>query len=282
MKKIFLTLLAAALAVFGANAQDVNEATDLYNNGASALSAGDNASALKYFQKAYEIASACGETGVDIVNDCVGVIPQISLRVAKDLLKAGDYEKAVTQLKAAEKTAMELNAEDVAVEAAAMVPQAYMQQGNNALKAKDVQTAIAAYKEVLAINPENGKACLNLGQAYEIAGDTAAAEKAYNDAAANGQEKNANKKLANIYLKKAQAALKAQKFNDAVQLSAKSAEYNESPNAYYIAGVASQKAEKLADAVAYFEKYLVLAPSANNSEDVRKVVESLKQTLGQK
>lgn len=280
MKKIFLTLAAAVLAISGACAQDVNEATDLYNNGASALSTGDNASALKYFQKAYEIAVACGEAGVDIANDCAGVIPQISLRVAKDFLKEGDFDNAVTQLKAAAKTAADLKDEDAALEANAMIPQVYMQKGNTALKAKDVKTAIAAYNDVLAINPENGKAALNLGQAYELSGDVASAEKAYATAAANGQEKNANKKLATLYLKKAQASLKAQKYADAVALSVKSAGFNESANAYYIAGIASQKAEKLADAVNYFEKYLVLAPSANNSEDVRKVVASLKQTLG--
>ena len=47
MKKIFITIAAAVLAAGAVSAQDMQQATDTYNNGAMALQMGDNAGALE-------------------------------------------------------------------------------------------------------------------------------------------------------------------------------------------------------------------------------------------
>jgi len=47
MKKIFASIIAFALSAVLLAAQDINQATDLYNNGAAALSNGEKTTALE-------------------------------------------------------------------------------------------------------------------------------------------------------------------------------------------------------------------------------------------
>ena len=277
MKKFVYSICALFAAATISFAQDVNEATDLFNAAVEYLNLGDKASALENFQKAYDIAKECGEAGQALVDQCESTIPQLALMVAKDYVKAGDYATAVAKAKEASAIAASMNADSVVAEADALVPNIYMQQGNVLIKAKDYEGAIAAYTSTLALNPTNGKAYINMAAAYDKLGQTDKAEETYLLAAANGQEKAANKALGNIYLKKALAANKAKQFGQAIDLAKKSNSFNESSKAYYIIGLAAQNSNKLDEAIAAFEKYLELEPSAANSQDVRTVVEGLKK-----
>ena len=277
MKKFVYSICALFAAATISFAQDVNEATDLFNAAVEYLNLGDKTSALENFQKAYDIAKECGEAGQALVDQCELTIPQLALMVAKDYVKAGDYATAVAKAKEASAIAASMNADSVVAEADALVPNIYMQQGNVLIKAKDYEGAIAAYTSTLALNPTNGKAYINMAAAYDKLGQTDKAEETYLLAAANGQEKAANKALGNIYLKKALAANKAKQFGQAIDLAKKSNSFNESSKAYYIIGLAAQNSNKLDEAIAAFEKYLELEPSAANSQDVRTVVEGLKK-----
>ena len=277
MKKFVYSICALFAAATISFAQDVNEATDLFNAAVEYLNLGDKASALENFQKAYDIAKECGEAGQALVDQCESTIPQLALMVAKDYVKAGDYATAVAKAKEASAIAASMNADSVVAEADALVPNIYMQQGNVLIKAKDYEGAIVAYTNTLALNPTNGKAYINMAAAYDKLGQTDKAEETYLLAAANGQEKAANKALGNIYLKKALAANKAKQFGQAIDLAKKSNSFNETSKAYYIIGLAAQNSNKLDEAIAAFEKYLELEPSAANSQDVRTVVEGLKK-----
>ena len=277
MKKFVYSVCALFAAATISFAQDVNEATDLFNAAVEYLNLGDKTSALENFQKAYDIAKECGEAGQALVDQCESTIPQLALMLAKDYVKAGDYATAVAKAKEASAIAASMNADSVVAEADALVPNIYMQQGNVLIKAKDYEGAIAAYTSTLALNPTNGKAYINMAAAYDKLGQTDKAEETYLLAAANGQEKAANKALGNIYLKKALAANKAKQFSQAIDLAKKSNSFNESSKAYYIIGLAAQNSNKLDEAIAAFEKYLELEPSAANSQDVRTVVEGLKK-----
>ena len=277
MKKFVYSVCALFAAATISFAQDVNEATDLFNAAVEYLNLGDKASALENFQKAYNIAKECGEAGQALVDQCESTIPQLALMLAKDYVKAGDYATAVAKAKEASAIAASMNADSVVAEADALVPNIYMQQGNVLIKAKDYEGAIVAYTNTLALNPTNGKAYINMAAAYDKLGQTDKAEETYLLAAANGQEKAANRALGNIYLKKALAANKAKQFSQAIELAKKSNSFNESSKAYYIIGLAAQNSNKLDEAIAAFEKYLELEPSAANSQDVRTVVEGLKK-----
>lgn len=282
MKKIFLVLAAAALSAATVAAQDINEATELYNNGATQLQMGDNAAALDAFKSALSMAELLGDEGLELATNCKDIIPKLVISVAKDQIKEGDYANAVTSLNDAIAIAKEYGNAEVEADATDLIPQVYMQQGNTALKAKDMATAVAAYTQVTTFDPENGAAYLRLGQCLAATGKDAEAEAAYLKAADFGQATNAKKQLSNMYVKKAQAALKAGKSQDAIDAAVKSNEYLENANACKLAASAAQKLGKNDECIAFYEKYLEVAPNAKDAGGINFTIGALYQQAGNK
>lgn len=282
MKRIILIATAVLFAAAAASAQDMAQATETYNNGAMALQMGDNAAALTAFQSALEQASACGEEGVDIVNNCKDIIPKIVFAIGKDFAQAKDFDNAVPQIRKAMEVANEYGNAEVAKDAAELLPQLFMQKGNALLRTKDFAGAAEAYKEVVAADAENGRAYLMLGQALEGAGSAADAEGAYLKAAELGEKADADKKLSGMYVKVAAANLKAKKYEDAVAAALKSNGFLENATAYKVAGTASSQLKKNADAVAYLEKYLSMSPNAKDANQMCYTIAALSQQLGDK
>lgn len=282
MKKIFLLFTAAAISAGVMFAQDINQATENYNNGAMELQMGNKEAALNYFQTALTMAEALGDEGIDIVTNCKNTIPAIISSIAKDLIKADNFDGAIAQLNKAIEAADLYGAADVAEEAKELIPQVIMSKANDLLTAKNFDGAVAAYKEVLASDATNGMAALRLGMALGSQGKMAEAEEAYLQAAANGQEKNAYKQLSNTYVKLAAANLKAKKYQDAIDAAVKSNGYLENPTAMKVAGTAASQLQKNAEAIEYLEKYLELSPNAKDAGQMNYTIGALAQALGNK
>lgn len=282
MKKIFLLFTAAAMSAGVMFAQDLNQATENYNNGAMELDMGNKEAALTCFQTALTMAEALGEEGAELAANCKNIIPNVMLSVAKDLIKADNYDGAVEQLNKTVETAELYGAADIVADAKELIPSVYLSKGNGLLKAKDVAGATAAFQQVLAIDPSNGMASLLLGQALTAQGKIAEAEAAYLQAAENGQEANAKKQLSRMYLKLAQAALKGKKSQDAYDNAVKANSFLEDANAYKIAASAAQQLGKNADCIANYEKYLELKPNAKDAAGVKFTIGALYQQSGNK
>lgn len=282
MKKIFLLFTTAAISAGMVSAQDINQATENYNNGAMELQMGNNEAAINYFQTALSMAEALGEEGAEVAANCKNIIPAIYLSSAKDLIKAENFDAAVEQLAKTEEIAKQYESADVAQEAAELVPQVYVSKGNNLLNAKDAAGAAEAYKKAVELNPSNGMAAFRLGQALGAQGKVEEAEAAYLQAAANGQENNAYKQLSNLYVKLAQASNKAKKFQEVLDYAAKSNQYLENANAYRFAAGAAQQLGKNAECIANYEKYLELKPNAKDAAGVKFTIAALYQQGGDK
>lgn len=282
MKKILLIIAATLATAVAVSAQDMAQATETYNNGAMALQAGNNTKALENFKAALTMAEACGEEGAEMVNNCKEYIPKIMFNVAKESIKEGNYDKGIAEIDEAVAQAKEYGVTDVVEDAETLKPQVLMNKANDLLKSKNLDGAIAAYNDLLALNPANGTAQLRLGMAYAQKGDTANAEAAYLAAAANGQEKAANKQLANMYLKEAQAALKGQKYADAYDAAMKSNSFVESGNALYFAGMSAQKLGQDEKANEAFEQFLAVAPNDKKADDIKCTLAVSYQKAGNK
>ncbi|MBQ3607285.1 MAG: tetratricopeptide repeat protein [Bacteroidales bacterium] len=282
MKKIFLLFTAAALSAGMVFAQDINQATENYNNGAMELQMGNNEAAIGYFQSALEMAEALGEEGAEVAANCRNIIPAIYLSSAKEQIKAENFDMAIEQLNKAIEAAGKYEVADVADDANALMPQVYLSKGNGFLQAKNFPEAEAAYKQALELDATNGMAYFRLGQALASQNKVADAEAAYVQAAANGQEKNANKQLSNMFVKLAQAANKAKKYQEVIDYAAKSNQYLENANAYRFAASASQQLGKNADCIANYEKYLQLSPNAKDAAGVKFTIAALYQQGGDK
>ena len=280
MKKIILAIAAMVVSVGIASAQDMAQATELYNNGATAISMENWTEALDYFQKALEMGKTIGDEAQELVANCKKAIPGVSLQIAKDLIKAEKYDEAAGKLEAAAKIAEEFENAEVAEEAKDLVPKMWMQKGADALKLKDFATAADGFAKSYAIDTTAGKTALYLGQALGQLGKTDEAVEAFKHAAWNGEEEAAKGQISNLYVKEANTACMAQKFADAVKAADKANSFAENATAYLIAGQASQKLSKNNDAIKNFEKYLELKPNASNANGIIFTVGALYQ--GQK
>ena len=276
MKRLIATIAVFTIALGAAFAQDLAAVTEVYNSGAAAVST-DKASALKSFEEALKQAEALGEEGQEIVTNCKNIIPNIRMSLAKDLVKESKFDEAIAALQEVEKVAEAYEALDVLDEAKTLIPQIKMSKANGLYKAKDYVAAADAFKEILDGDPTNGNAAFYMGAALLGAGKNDEARAAFEVAAANGQEANANKQIGNIYLKEAAAALKDKKYAAAVTAAAKVNDYTENAQAWQIAGQASQAAGKNSDAIKYFEKYLEAAPTASNAGAIAYTVGALYQ-----
>ena len=277
MKKILVSLAALFAAATMLSAQSMAEATETAKLANESLGAGEYATALKGFQEALKMAEACGDEGLELVATCKDIIPKTMNAIAKGLLAEKKYDEAVAKFQETAACATEYGDDELAAKAEALIPQIYMQKGSSLLKAQDFTGAEEAYTKVLELDPTNGNAAFQKGEALRSAGKNDEAIEAYKLAAQNGQEKNANSRLGSIYLTTAQANLKGKKFADAVKDANTAYEYSKNPNALYIAGMASQYAGKNADAIKYFEQYLAEAPTAKNAGQVAYTVGALYQ-----
>lgn len=282
MKKIILTLAAVVLSAGLISAQDMAQATETAQNANEALVAKDYAKALAGFKEALTLAQACGEEGEELVGTCKGIIPSIVLSIAKNEIKEAKYDEGIAQLEEAIKAAEEFGNDDVIGEAATLIPQVKKQKAVALYNDKDYAAAAEAFKEVLAADPEDGASALRLAMALSNTGDKDGSIEAFKQAAANGQEANANKQLANIYLKDAQALLKEKKYKEAMAACEESNTYVESANAYKLAASAASQLKDNAKAIGYYEKYLAVSPDAKDANGIITTLAVLYQQSGNK
>jgi len=279
MKKIFL-MVAAAMISLAVSAQDLGKATEAYNNAAGLVQA-DKAAALKGFQEALKQAEACEEDADGqrnaLIENCKTNIVNFTLSIAKDFLKDKEYDKAYDQLKLSLEVATKYEDAEKVEEVKSLIPTVYVAKGNQLLKDKDALGAADAYQKALELDPQNGKAALNLGQAQNMAGNVDAAEDAFKIAMGLGEEKAAAKQLSKLYQKKANAAYKAGNFNRAYDDAMTSIDYEPNPTAYKIAGNASTKLDNKKVAIECFQQYLALSPNAKDAAQIKETINILKK-----
>ena len=281
MKKIVMLIATAVMTVSVASAQDINAVTDTYNNAATQLDI-DKVEALSLFQQALSEAEAVGDLGIEIADQCKAIIPQLMISIAKDELRDSKFDEAYDLLIKAGEAAELYGNPDKAAEANALVNQALMQKANAFLNAKDFTNAASVYEQLMAIDATNANAALRLGQCYASLGNNAKAEEVLLVAAANGQEKQANKLLSNIFVKESQNAYKAKQFQEAIDFAVKSNGYLENANAYKLAGQAAFGLGKNAEALPFLEKYVELAPNAKDAAQMKYNIAATAQKLGDK
>ena len=280
MKKIFLLFVTVAMSAGMMYAQDINQATENYNNGAMELQMGNKDAALTCFQTALTMAEALGDEGADIVANCKNTIPVIMTSIAKDLIKAENFDAAIEQLNKTIEVAEGYGNADVVADAKTLIPQVLMSKAGDMLNAKNFSGAAETYQQVVAADTTNAMAALRLGMALGALGKNAEAENAYLLAARHGQEKSAYKQLSNTYVKQAAALLKAKNYQGAVDAALKSNGYLENPTAMKVAGTAASQLKKNEDAIKYLEKYLELSPNAKDAAQMMYTIAATAQTMG--
>ncbi|NLD21014.1 MAG: tetratricopeptide repeat protein [Bacteroidales bacterium] len=269
MKKFFVSLFVAALTSGFALAQDLESVTNAYNAAASALNGGDNKAVLAQFESALESANVLGGDGMDIAKNCKEVIPQLYLRIGKTAAESKSFDDAIAAFKSAAAKAEEFaNNADVISEVSSLVPQMLNAKAGALLNAKNYAEAVTAYKAVLEADPENGTALLRLGMALAADNKVDEAIEPLKKSMEFGQEANAKKQLANIYLKNAVACQKEKDMKGMLENAQLSVENNDSANAQKIIGIAALSLKQNQIAADAFEAYLALSPKASDKAQI--------------
>jgi len=281
MKRFFVAIAALGLAAAVASAQDFNAAVDAFNAGAQALET-NKEEALTQFRKALDLAQACEDAeAAELIGKCKEIIPGTILSIAKEQINEANYDAALATLAEAKAVATEYSAQEAIDEAATLVPNVLLRKGTTLLKAKDFASAVASFKEVVALTPEDGQAYLLLGQAQLQSGATDDAIAALGKASELGEEQ-AGKLLSTTYLKKGMGLLKAGKNAEAIEALETSNTYAESANAYKLIASAYTKSGKSAKAISAYKKYLEISPDAKDAADINFTIAATAQKSGDK
>ena len=282
MKRLFVAIAAFALAAGIASAQDYNAAVEAFNMGAQTLES-NKAEALNQFKSALAQFEACEEEeAAEMVAKCKEIIPQTILSIAKEQINNAEYDEAVATLKEAAAVAEGYGIDEVVASAKELIPNAWSRKGAALLKAKEFAGAAAAFKEVVALTPEDGQSQLLYGQALMQAGDNAGAIAALEAAAASGKAEQANKLLSNVFLKEGMALVKAGKSAEAIEALEKSNALVESANAYKLIASAQTKLGKTKAAIEAYKKYLEVDPNAKDAADVMFTIAATAQKANDK
>ena len=282
MKKVLAILTVAALSMVSLFAQDMESATALYNEGATALNAGDKETALGYFEEALSQAELIGPEAEELAYNCKRNIPTLINAMGKELAAANELDAAIETLNKAVEKANEYGQEDIAADAQSLIPQLYMQKGNLALNQKNYTEAMECYQKVVEINPNDANGYLRLGQAASRADQNDAAIAALTKAAELGQEKAANKEMATLYLSTAAEVLKAKDYQGAYDNAKKSLDILPTPTAMQIAGTAALQLKNYDDAIANFEGFLTASPNARNADQIKYQLATAYEAKGDK
>ncbi len=283
MKKILAILTIATLSAASLFAQDMESATNLYNEGATALNAGDKETALGYFEEALAQAELIGPEAEELAYNCKRNIPTLISAMGKELAAANEIDAAIEMLDKAVEKANEYGQDDIAADAQSLIPQLYMQQGNILLNQKNYPAAMAAYQKVVEINPNDANGYLRLGQAASRADDIETAIAALTKASELGQSKAADREMSTIYLSKAAEVLKAKDYQGAYDNAKKSLDIlPNNPTAMQIAGTAALQLKNYDDAIANFEGFIAASPNARNIDQIKYQLATAYEAKGDK
>ncbi len=252
--KFFVAALCFLSLSIATNAQDVEQATEIYNQAATALNEGDKAGALANFEQALTLATEAGEAGEQLVSDCKNIIPKILLQLGKDEAADKNTDEAIAKLKEAAAKATEYGQADVAEEATDFIPQVLLAGGNNLLNEGKFAEAAEEYKKVTELQPENGVAYLRLGMSLSRTGDEDGAVEAFAKASEYGQEAAANKQLSTLLLKKAQASFKAEKYDECIAAANDCLKYGDNAAATYFLAMGYVKTKEYEKACVELKK----------------------------
>jgi tetratricopeptide (TPR) repeat protein len=265
MKKIFLTVMIALCTMGIVAAQDLEKATEIYNNAAAAIE-NNKAEAITLFEQAFEMAETLGDEGAEIVAQCKGILPKLYISLGKDLVNEKNLDEAIAKFQKAVEVGEKFGDADVAGEAKGLIPTVLMADANGKLNEKNFEGAVAGYQKVIDADPTNGQAHLRKGQALAQLGKADDAIKAFELASENGQEEQAAKQLSNIYVKKAVACQKAKDMKGALENAQKSTQYVDNANAQKIIGMSAMQLKQNKVAAEAFEAYLAMNPNAITKE----------------
>ncbi len=264
-KTLCATVVLFIVCAGSLQAQDLNAAIEAYNLGATAAQEGNYTNAIEQLNKAMDLGATLGEEGASVVTDCKNLIPQLYLRQAKEMAANGDGDASLPVLDKAVETALAYgDASGIPEEVTDLKSKIYYIIANEAFGKKDFAQAIDNYKKSLEFDPSNGVAYLRLGQASANSGLEDEALIALDKAAEFGQEANAQRLSASIFLRKAVNAQKNKDWEQVYDASSKAIQYVDNAQSNKLLGLAAMELKRFPEALTAWEKVMKSDPQAKD------------------
>lgn len=273
-KKLSTSILAVLFAgfVFTAQAQDINQAGALFNEGIQAVKAKDYTAAITKLSSGLDMCKTIGASADELKGKIASQLVKAHWKEAITLYKGKKFDEAVTALNTTNKVATELGDTKIAKKSKAIVPSVYIDKAKAMLKAKKYEQAHAAIAQSTAIKANSAKASYVEGLVFKGEGKTEQAGASF--AKAIEQDKSQSKK----YAKKAQSAagkmfeaaaakeLQLEHTDKAISFLSEAVKYNDkSSNSFYMMAVAYNKAKQYDQAIEAAQKGLALEGNKNIS-----------------
>lgn len=223
--KIFTSLLIATTCAFtfSATAQTAKEVFELYNSTATNYKT-NFPEGIANFKKVIEMSELVGEDCNEIKTSTEGLMARVYFEYAMSLYKAKDLQGTLTNLEIAEDMAIKYNDADIKKRVEKTLPKLYNVMGTTKLKEEKFEEALSNYGKALQFNPNLIDAQVNITATYQKMGDEAKMVESLEKTVtlARGLNKieiadDANTRLKNVYLKKAEEARVAKNYDLAIE-----------------------------------------------------------------
>lgn len=244
-------------------AQDRNELIRVYNAGAKAAQNNVD-SAIIYFENAIGIADKLGESGDDIKQNAVKVLPGLYLKSAstKYTAKKPDAEVLAVTRKAIS-SAEKYNNTQVKESATRMLAQVYSRMAGEFFKNKEYDKALVTFDSVLALTPDNAVVIYNKALIYRTQNNSDSLETTVDRyltkiPAADAKAGQAQRMALEYFRAAGSKANQANQLDEALSLLNKAAKYGEDKDLYYYFADVYNKQEKFDEGIAAAQKGLAL------------------------
>jgi tetratricopeptide (TPR) repeat protein len=166
IKSIFLGVFIASFAFTGLQAQSYEDAVNAFNEATSLASDGKTREAITAFERVVTISTRLGEEGAEIRTRAQNQIPQLYFIIARDLYNSSNLIAAATAFTEAAEQATKYGNQQIVQRSRAAIPQIYLAQGNNHLRAEEFAQALAMYDRAIAARPAYAAAYYQKGLVY--------------------------------------------------------------------------------------------------------------------
>jgi len=257
-----MTILRAILILFisglvvTSNAQDINAAGELFNQGIQYAKSDNYDAAIDAYKKTIDMSSQLGEAGIDLMMKAEQALVSAYYNYGVSLYKGKKYGAAIEEFKLAAEKAGEINDAKTQGLANTYLSGLYTGIGNSKLKKDELDAALEQYKAALVYKPDYLKAYYGMGLVYKKKEDLEMMKQAMDNAIDMGKENDptvqkAISVTATTFLNAGAIDLQRLNYNDAVEHLNIAAQYDAAePQTYYYLAVAYNGLKKWDEAIA--------------------------------
>lgn len=255
------------------NAQSLEEAAELFNDGRELISQGNNKAAIEKMEATIVMCDKIGEEADELKQQALSVIPNLYYGHAKSLFDNGQIDESIKAYEQTLEIATKYNDIEVFNMTKSVLAQLFLKNGNDKFRARDFEGAITDLNQTLKYDSVSTTALLLMGYSYRRLENTDEMIRYFKAAIEAGSESDRNSRSASEglmthYMNTGARLINAKNTSDGIKFLDTAAIYGQTGDLFYYYAVGYNAEQKWDDAITAAEKAVELDP--NNRENVAK------------